>query len=85
FRRARDLMIEAAVVFQSQLAEILAELDASGVIRLGSRVGPEALAQLLCDGARGSNQALPPIPLEQLRPRYAAVIEAILFGSVAKG
>ncbi|MGB3026993.1 TetR/AcrR family transcriptional regulator [Paradevosia shaoguanensis] len=85
FRRARDLMIEAAVVFQSQLAEILAELDASGVIRLGSRVGPEALAQLLCDGARGSNQALPPIPLEQLRPRYAAVIEAILFGSLAKG
>lgn len=81
FRRARDIMVEAAVDFQRHLAKILIELDSRGLVRLCPRITAEALAQMLADGARGSNQTLPPVPVEQLRQRYALIIEAILFGT----
>ena len=38
---------------------------------------------MLCDGARGSNQTLPPIPIEKLPDRYRRVIGAILYGALA--
>lgn len=84
FRRARDIMIEAAVDFQRQLAKLIVEMDATGRFKLDPGVEPEALAQLLADGARGSNQALPPVPIEQLPLRYAAIIQAILYGSAQR-
>ena len=37
---------------------------------------------MLCDGARGSNQTLPPIPIEQLPERYRLILGAILYGAV---
>ena len=68
FRRARDIMIDAAVDFQAKVADLLVELEARRLISLKSGVTPEALAQSLCDGARGTNQALPPIPIDELAP-----------------
>lgn len=83
FRRARDIMIGAAVDFQGQVAELVVELAERRLISLKPGVTPEALAQSLCDGARGTNQALPPIPIDDLHLRYRRIIEAILFGAAA--
>ena len=41
------------------------------------------LAQSLCDGAHGTNQALPPIPIDELPVRYRRIVEAILFGTAS--
>ena len=81
FRRARDIMVGAAVDFQGQVAELLVELADRRLISLKRGVTPESLAQSLCDGARGTNQALPPIPIDDLHLRYRRIIEAILFGA----
>jgi hypothetical protein len=78
FRRARDIMIGAAVD-----ADLLVELEARRAIALKPGVTPEVLAQSLCDGARGTNQALPPIPVDELHLRYRQMIEAILFGAAS--
>ncbi len=83
FRRARDIMIGAAVDFQAKVADLLVELEARRLIVLKPGVTPETLAQSLCDGARGTNQALPPIPIDELHLRYRQIIEAILFGAAA--
>lgn len=83
FRRSRDIMIGAAVDFQAKVAEILVELEARRLIDLKPGVTAEALAQSLCDGARGTNQALPPIPIDDLHLRYRQIIEAILFGAAS--
>lgn len=83
FRRARDIMVAAAVDFQAKVADLLVELEARRLIKLKPGVTPEALAQSLCDGARGTNQALPPIPIDELHVRYRRMIEAILFGAAS--
>lgn len=83
FRRARDVMIGAAVDFQAKVSDLLVELEARRLISLKPGVTPETLAQSLCDGARGTNQALPPIPVDELHLRYRQVIEAILFGAAS--
>jgi AcrR family transcriptional regulator len=83
FRRARDIMIGAAVDFQAKVADLLVELEARRLISLKSSVTSEALAQSLCDAARGTNQALPPIPIDELHVRYRQIIEAILFGAAS--
>ena len=81
FRVARDIMIEAAIVFQGKVADVLVELAAHGRLSLKPGIAPATLAQSLCDGARGTNQALPPIPIELLPTRYRAIISAILYGA----
>jgi AcrR family transcriptional regulator len=83
FRRARDIMIGAAVDFQAKVADLLVELEGRRLFNLKSGVTPEVLAQSLCDGARGTNQALPPIPIGELHVRYRRIVEAILFGAVS--
>jgi AcrR family transcriptional regulator len=83
FRRARDIMISAAVDFQAKVADLLVELEARRLISLKPGITPETLAQSLCDGARGTNQALPPIPIDELHLRYRQVIEVILFGAAS--
>ena len=83
FRRARDIMIEAAIDFQAQVTEMLAELEARRLIQLGPGITTATLAQSLCDGARGTNQALPPIPIEELPVRYRRIVQAILFGAAS--
>ena len=84
FRRARDIMIGAAVDFQAKVADLLVELEARHLISLKPGITPEVLAQSLCDGARGTNQTLPPIPVDELHVRYRQIIEAILFGAASR-
>lgn len=82
FRRAGGIMMEAATVFQQQLTEFLLELQAAGKLRLRPGMDVEELAQLLADGARGVNQARPPVAPEKLSGRYWSMCRAILHGSV---
>jgi len=81
FRLARDIMIDHANAFQAQLAGLIVEMNVKGMLTLRSDIGPAALAQMLCDGARGSNQTLPPIPVSELPNRYRTILAAILYGT----
>lgn len=83
FRRSRDIIIAVAIDFQAKVVDLLTELEARGQISLKPGVSFEALAQTLCDGARGTNQAVPPIPIDDLHLRYRQIIEAILFGAAS--
>lgn len=83
FRRCRDLMIASAVCFQGQLAEFLIELEAAKRLRLKPGISAADVAQLLADGARGTNQSLPPIDPAQLHLRYRAMVGALLHGLLA--
>jgi AcrR family transcriptional regulator len=81
FRRARDIMVGAAVEFQRRLAELIVEMAEKHLLTPRPSVTPEALAQMLADGARGSNQALPPVRPDELPDRYRAILGAILYGA----
>lgn len=83
FRRCRDLMIASAVCFQGQLAEFLIELEAAQRLRLKPGISAADVAQLLADGARGTNQSLPPIDPARLHLRYRAMVGALLHGLLA--
>jgi AcrR family transcriptional regulator len=82
FRRCRDIMIASAIGFQSELAGFIVELEASGILRVKPDVGAETLAQLLADGARGTNQSLPPIEPAKLHLRYRDMVGALLHGTI---
>lgn len=83
FRRSRDIIIAVAIDFQAKVVDLLKALEARRQIRLKPGVTFEALSQTLCDGARGTNQAVPPIPIDDLHLRYRQIIEAILFGAAS--
>ncbi len=82
FRRCRDLMIASAESFHCELAGLIAEMSALGLLQLRAGTTPRDLAQLLADGARGTNQSLPPVDPEGLRGRYVAMVRALLYGTV---
>lgn len=82
FRRCRDLMIVSAESFHGELAGLIGEMTALGLLRLHDGVTPRDLAQLLADGARGTNQSLPPVDPQGLHQRYTAMVRAILHGTV---
>ncbi|MFC5420956.1 TetR/AcrR family transcriptional regulator [Bosea eneae] len=82
FRRCRDIMIASAIGFQSELARFIAELEAGRILRVRPDVGPGTLAQLLADGARGTNQSLPPIDPSKLHLRYRGMVGALLHGTI---
>lgn len=84
FRRCRDLMIASAIAFQAELAAFITELEGRRRLRLQPKVGADTLAQLLADGARGTNQSLPPTDPETLKLRYRAMVGAILYGAAAR-
>ena len=65
FRIGRDIQIEHATTFQDEVAVLIGEMHKAGVLSLKRGTSAADLAQMLCDGARGSNQTLPPIPIEQ--------------------
>jgi AcrR family transcriptional regulator len=81
FRRCRDIMIATAVGFQAELARFITELEANRILRVRPELGPEVLAQLLADGARGTNQSLPPIDPAKLHLRYRSMVRALLHGA----
>jgi len=82
FRIGRDIQIEHATTFQDEVAVLIGEMQKRGVLALKRGTSPADLAQMLCDGARGSNQTLPPIPIEKLPDRYRKVLGAILYGAL---
>ncbi|MBN9458971.1 MAG: TetR family transcriptional regulator [Bosea sp.] len=81
FRRCRDLMIASAIAFQAELAALIEDMQGRGLIRLRPGIKADALAQLLADGARGTNQSLPPTDPETLKLRYRAMVGAIIHGT----
>ena len=83
FRIGRDIQIEHATTFQDEVAVLIGEMQQRGVLTLKRGTTAADLAQMLCDGARGSNQTLPPIPIEKLPDRYRKVIGAILYGAIS--
>jgi AcrR family transcriptional regulator len=83
FRIGRDIQIEHATTFQDEVAVLIGEMQERGVLALKRGTSAADLAQMLCDGARGSNQTLPPIPIEKLTDRYRKVLGAILYGAIA--
>lgn len=83
FRIGRDIQIEHATTFQDEVAVLIGEMQKRGVLALKRGTSPADLAQMLCDGARGSNQTLPPIPIDKLPDRYRKVLGAILYGALA--
>jgi AcrR family transcriptional regulator len=83
FRIGRDIQIEHATTFQDEVAVLIGEMQERGVLTLKRGTSAGDLAQMLCDGARGSNQTLPPIPIEKLPDRYRKVLGAILYGALA--
>lgn len=84
FRRCRDLMIASAISFQTELSALITELQSHRTFRLRPTVDADILAQLLADGARGTNQSLPPTSPEMLKQRYRAMVGAILYGTTAQ-
>lgn len=84
FRRCRDIMVAAATDFQGKVTQLLLDMEARGLIALRDGVEAGMLAQTLCDGTRGTNQALPSIPIDQIHVRYRAMITAILYGTVER-
>ncbi len=79
-KRGHDIIAAAAVAFQGEIAKLLVECQAAGLLRLRSYVTAERVAQALADGARGVNQHLPPIPPEALPARYREMCAFVLFG-----
>lgn len=80
FLIAENMMMYVAVRINAILADFLKELVARGRLHINENITPEYLAGLLSDGARGVNQARPPIPSEKLAQRYRDMSAAILFG-----
>jgi len=80
FLIAEDTMMYVAARINEILTGILQELVALRRLRINADVAPDHLASLLTDGARGVNQARPPIPPEKLAQRYRDMSAAILFG-----
>lgn len=82
FRICRPVMLEAARLFQADFVTFLESMLATRAIRLRADMTVETLVQLLCDGARGTNQSfMAPAP-ESIRERYRDMSKAILFGTI---
>jgi AcrR family transcriptional regulator len=80
FKRCRDLMIKSAIAFQTDLENVIADLQASRMLKLNHRFTPAQIAQALADGGRAVNQALPPIASEDYSARYRQICEMVLYG-----
>jgi AcrR family transcriptional regulator len=80
FKRCRDIMIDAAVISQERLADILLDLQDSGLVRWREGYSVGLLAQLFSDAMRGVNQTLPPRPAVTLPDRYREIFAALMGG-----
>jgi AcrR family transcriptional regulator len=80
FKRCRDLMIQSAIAFQAELAELIVDLDASRLLKLNDRFSAAEIAQGLADGGRAVNQSLPPIGSDKFKGRYRQMCEMVLYG-----
>jgi AcrR family transcriptional regulator len=81
FRCCTDIVTEVAVFFEAELAKVIVGLEDAGLLRLHPGLTADEMAQALCNGARGVNQRLPPVPPEELADRYREMCGFILRGS----
>jgi AcrR family transcriptional regulator len=80
FRLATDIMIEVSYDTNRKIAELLTELEQRKLLTLRKDIPIERVARLLGDGARGVNQARPPIPNSEIARHYREMTEAVLYG-----
>jgi len=80
FKRCRDLMVQSAIAFQTDLKELIVDLQRSRMLKLNGRFTAAQIAQGLADGGRAVNQGLPPIAAEDLSGRYRQTCEMVLYG-----
>lgn len=80
FARCHDIMSQSAQTFQDRLAALLQRQIDAGKLVLRRGFLPDEVAQLLADGARGTNQTLPLRPVATLPERYSRMCAAILYG-----
>lgn len=85
FRLASDIMIEISYESNRKLTELVKDFVERGEIRLRPGMTAEKIGRMLGDGARGVNQARPPIPNSLIGQHYRDITEAILFGSAMLG
>jgi AcrR family transcriptional regulator len=83
FRLATDIMIEVSYDTNRAIAGWLTLLEQRGSLALRKDLSIERTARLLGDGARGVNQARPPIPNNLLAQHYRDMTEAVLYGCAA--
>jgi AcrR family transcriptional regulator len=84
FRRCRDILVDVAVTGQERLAEILIDLQESGLVQWRPGYSPALLSQFFHDAVRGVNQTLPPRPAVSLPDRYREIFTALLGGVATK-
>lgn len=82
FRVAPDVMIEVSYETNRRLAQLVTKLAQAGQVQQRPGVTADKIGRLLGDGARGVNQARPPIPNNLIGQHYRDIAEAILFGTV---
>jgi AcrR family transcriptional regulator len=80
FTRCNDIVKDVAIFFEAELAKLIVELQAAGLVRLRPEVTAEQLAQALANGARGVNQRVPAVAPEDLASRYGEMCHFILYG-----
>jgi AcrR family transcriptional regulator len=83
FSLCGDILVEVSVGTNAALARLVQGLVERGALRLRDGVSAEKVGRLLGDGARGVNQARPPIPNHLFAQHYREIAEAILFGCAA--
>lgn len=81
FRCCTDIVTEVALSFEAELAKVIVELEEAGLLRLHPGFTPAEMSEALCNGARGVNQRLPPVPPDELAERYREMCGFILRGS----
>jgi AcrR family transcriptional regulator len=80
FTRCNDIVRDVALMFEADLAKLIIELQAAGVLRLRADVTAEQLSQTLANGARGVNQRLPSVSPQDLADHYRDMCRYILYG-----
>jgi len=80
FRLGMDVIIEVSHESNRRIAELVSTLQTQGKLRLRDGVSLQKAARLIGDGARGVNQARPPVPNELIAQHYRDIAEAVLFG-----
>lgn len=76
-------MIQSAVTFQTELENLIVDLQHNKMLKLNGRFTAAQIAQALADGGRAVNQSLPPIAAEDFSGRYRQMCEMVLYGCAA--
>jgi AcrR family transcriptional regulator len=79
-RICRDVMIEAAALFQADFCRLIGDMATRGLLSLRPSVPIENLVQMLCDGARGTNQSFAVLAADRISGLYRDISRAILYG-----